>query len=122
MFPPIFTYVAASNAVKALIGSSPVRFYPFADAPQTVTKPYAVWQTVAGSPENYLGQVPDTDSYTTQIDVYSQASATQCRDIARAIRDAIEPHCHITRWGAEEREADTMLYRISFDAEWFVYR
>lgn len=121
MYPPIFAALAADSAVKALIGSNPVRAYPFGSAPQNVAIPYVVWQTVGGLPENYLNQRPDIDSFTLQIDCYA-ATASAARSVAEAVRDAIEMQCHIVSWRGEEKDPDTQRYRYSFDADWFVDR
>lgn len=121
MYPPIFAALSASIAVKALIGSNPVRGYPFGGAPQGVAMPYVVWQTVGGLPENYLGQRPDIDSFTLQIDCYA-ATASAARAVAAAVRDAVEAHAHIVAWRGEERDPETMHYRYSFDVDWFVHR
>lgn len=121
MTPSIFPLVAASSAVTALIGSSPVRFYLFGQAPQTVTKPYAVWQIVAGQPENYLGNTPDIDYAVIQIDAYGETAAS-ARAVYAALRDAIEPRAHITSFGGESRDEPTGLYRVSFDVSWFENR
>lgn len=121
MFAPIFQVCAANAAVIAVLGSSPVRFYPFGEAPQDGAKPYAVWQSIGGSPENYLGDVPDVDTFGLQIDCYAE-SAQQCRDIAQALRDAIEPHAHIVAWRGDSRDVATKLYRYSFDVDWIVTR
>jgi len=121
MFPPIFGVCAASNAVKALIGSSPVRLWPFAAAPQAPALPYVVWQLVGGSPENYLDRVPDADRYTLQVDVYA-TTVSAARNVAEALRDAIEPHAVITAWRGESRDPETKNYRYSFDIEWIVER
>lgn len=125
MFAPIFTVVAASSAVTAVLGTNPVRFWPFGDAPEKTESgyalPYAVWQTVSGSPENYINQVPDLDAYTIQVDVYG-LTGSSARAAAKALRDAIEPHAHIIAWRGESREKDTKLYRYSFDVDWFVPR
>ena len=64
MYPPVFATAVASPAVTALLGTNPTRLYLFGEAPQNVIKPYAVWQTVAGSPENYLGTLPDIDHWS----------------------------------------------------------
>jgi hypothetical protein len=125
VYPPIFPTVAASAAVKALIGSNPVRFYQFGQAPQNVQKPYAVWQRVFGAPENYLSNVPNIDSFTLQIDVYADGTPTgaqQVRDVAAAIRDAIEPVCHITSWLGESIDPDTQNHRFSMQLDWWVPR
>lgn len=121
MIAPIFKVCAASQAVIALIGSSPVRLYPFGLQDDNVVYPYVVWQNISGSPDNYLDKRPDADSYTLQVDVYADtvASATS---VATALRDAIEPHAYITRWGGQSRDPETKRYRYSFDVDWIVLR
>jgi hypothetical protein len=121
MYPPIFKVVSQAPAAAALLGNSPVRFWPFGEAEENAALPYAVWQTIAGSPENYLGDLPDMDGYTLQVDVYGSSIST-VQSAARAIRDALEPHAHIVAWRGESREQDTKLYRISFDVDWLVQR
>jgi len=125
MYPPVFPAVAASTAVKALLGSNPVRFYQFGLAPQNVQKPYAVWTRVFGAPENYLNSVPDIDVLSIQIDVYASpesSGANTARNVAVAIRDAIEPTCHITSWLGESIDPDTKNHRFSFQADYWVPR
>ena len=122
MYPPIFPIVAASSAAKALIGSNPVRFYQFGfNDTQPPQKPYAVWQRVGGSPENYVDKVPDIDSFSVQIDVYA-SSADQARAVAATLRDAIEPVAHITSWLGESRDPDTGNYRFTFISDWWTNR
>ena len=121
MYPPIFATCLADAGVTALIGSAPCRLYPYGEAPQGVAKPYATWQLVFGAPENYTSGLPDIDSHTVQVDVYA-ATATAARGAAEAIRDAIEPECHIVAWRIEGRDADTNNYRYSFDSDWWVDR
>lgn len=121
MIPPVFPPAYASAAVKALMGTSPCRLFPFGEAPQGVALPYAVWQIVGGGPENYLCQIPDIDDYTTQVDVYAD-TASAARAAADALRDAFEPVAYITRWGGELRDAETGHYRVTFDVEWMVSR
>ena len=121
MYPPIFATCKAAGAVTALIGTSPVRLYPFGEAPQGVAKPYAVWQTIGGAPENYIDCAPDIDSMTLQVDIYSTTAAS-CRAVAVAIRDAIEPVAHITSWRGESRDDETNHYRSSFDVDWWIQR
>lgn len=121
MIPSIFQHVLQYPAVLAALGSSPTRFYGFGEARQGVAPPYAVWQVVTGSPENYLDCPPDYDNTTIQIDVYghSEAAGADAIAAATALRDAIQNRAHITRWGGQQRERDTKLYRISFDVSWF---
>lgn len=121
MYAPIFAVCAADAAVLDALGPSPVRLYPFGEAPQDVVKPYAVWQMIGGTPENYLAGRPDADGFTLQVDVYG-ATATQVRAAAKAIRDAIELSAYIIRWGGETRDTGTKNYRYSFDVDWIVQR
>ena len=90
-------------------------------APQGVQRPYGVWQRIFGSPENYLGDTPDMDSFTVQIDVYA-SSADSARTVAAALRDAIEPVAHITSWLGESVDPDTKNNRFSFQADFWTPR
>lgn len=125
MFPPIFETVNVAP-VQALLktGSGPLRFFMFGMADQNTPTPYAVWQMVYGTPENYINQVPDVDSFGLQVDVYaSQAQgADVARQVAEALRDAIEPRAHITAWRGESRDPDTKDFVFTFEVDWIVNR
>jgi|SRR5688572_454557 len=121
MYPPIFSVCSADSAVLALLGSNPCRLYPFGEAPQGVLKPYAVWQSVGGGPENYLNQIPDMDLWSIQVDVYAD-TVDSARLAAQALRDAIEPVAHITSFNGDGRDPDTNNYRYSFSVDWWVPR
>lgn len=125
MIPPIFQYAAASTAVKAALGSKPVRFWPFDSSPQPGQAgyglPYAVWQLVYGSPSNYLGQVPDSDNTGIQVDAYAP-TATLARDAAIALRGALEPHGYVVSYTGESRDPPTGLYRVGFTVEFWTDR
>lgn len=125
MFPPLFATLNASSAVRAIFGTAPLRVYPFGDAPAKgqpgYAVPYAVFQTIYGSPENYLGEVPDMDGWGVQIDVYAE-SLSAARAGAQAIRDAIEPVAYVVAYNAELREPDTRLFRYSFDVAFLTSR
>ncbi|MCO5364807.1 DUF3168 domain-containing protein [Pseudomonas alliivorans] len=118
---PIFAVCAADPGVTALLGIEPTRLYPFGEAPEGVAKPYAVWQVITGSPENYLAGRPDIDGLTLQVDVYA-VSAGGARSVAEAISQAIELRAHVVRWGGENKDPETKLYRSSFDIDWLVPR
>lgn len=125
MFPPIAALIAGSASVKALIGTNPIRFWPFGQAQKNasgvVETPYVVWQTIYGPPENYLNRTPDIDNWGVQIDVYAD-TATSVRSVAKALRDVLEPHAHITGWRGESIDPDTNKYRYSFDVEFWTPR
>lgn len=121
MYPDIFQLASASAAVKAALGSNPVRFWPFGKAPQDESRPYALHQLIYGAPVNTLGCVPEADNFGVQVDVYAK-SVTDARSATRALRDAFEPHGHIVAWNGEFWEPATGLYRISFTVEFWTDR
>lgn len=121
MFPPLFSTLYASSAVKALLGTTPLRVYPFGEAPQGVTLPYAVYQSITGTPENYLGDVPDMDGYTVQLDVYG-STLTSSRAAASAIRVALESVSYITSLREPPRDSPTNHFRYSLDVSFFTPR
>lgn len=120
MFPPIFQTCINNAGVVAVLGAEP-RMYPHGEAPQGVSKPYAVYQNISGNPENYINQTPDADYNLIQIDIYSD-SVESCREVAVALRDAFEPIAHITAWGREDRDPDTNLLHFSFDINFITSR
>lgn len=121
MYPPIFAVCAASADVQQKLGTNPTRLFLFGQAPENVAKPYAVWQTITGSPYNQLSTLPDTDRYTLQVDVYG-VTVGSVRDAAEALRDAIQGVAHIVGWRGESRDKETQNYRYSFDVDWHVQR
>ncbi|MDI5890600.1 DUF3168 domain-containing protein [Halomonas rhizosphaerae] len=121
MQPPIFPVCAADPAVTAVLGAGPTRLWPFGEAPQGVALPYAVWRVITGAPENHLGDPPDIDSWTLQVDVYA-ATGSSATDVTEALRDAIEPHAHIVRWGDQDTDPATGNKHIGFDVSWYVSR
>lgn len=118
---PIFTCCASDSGVTALLGTDPLRIFMYGLAPQKIQKPYAVWQVIGGSPENYLSGRPDTERHALQIDVYAD-SASQARAALGSIEHAIELSCYVTRYGGESRDAETKSYRSSMDVDWHTYR
>lgn len=127
MNPPIFATVNIP-AVRALLktGTGPLRFYAWGMGPQPPAYPYAVWRFAAGAPENYLGDVPDIDDMSLQVNVYAAETDTQgaakCRQIAEALRDAVEQVAHITAWRGESRDPETRSYVYSFDVDFWTPR
>lgn len=83
--------------------------------------PYAVWQIVGGSPENYIDTVPDMDSHLIQIDVYAE-TVTVAASGAGVLRNALEHHAHIVSWRGASRDNATQHFRYSFDINFFTAR
>jgi hypothetical protein len=121
VYPPVFQYAVAHAPVLTALGTNPTRFWPFGKAPQDEPRPYAVHQLVYGTPENTLSCPPDIDLFGIQIDAYAK-SVTDARNVAAALRDAFEPHGHVTAWNGENWEANTGLYRVSFTVEFWTLR
>ena len=128
MFPPIYATCAADTSVVTLLSDSGglLRLFPAGEAPQTEARPYAVWQTIYGEPDNSLCCIPNTDLFGIQIDVYGP-TLDGVRSIASALRDAIEatPGALVVRYNGETREAGSRSdrhWRYSFDVEWRDYR
>lgn len=120
MIPPIYDIARNDTGVTALLGID-TRIYPWGEAPQGVEKPYAVWFTTSGTPENTLSCPPDMDLVGVQIDVYSDVAA-QTVLAANALRTAIESQAILTAFRNWPREEDTRLYRFQLDVDFFVER
>lgn len=125
MTPPIFAAVNVP-AVQALLktGSGPLRFYLFGMAPQDVAYPYAVWRQISGTPENYIGDRPDVDTFTLQVEVYANpAQGTEvARQVAQALSYAIEGHAYVTAWLGESIDPDTKNPTSKFQTDWLTNR
>lgn len=121
MYPPVFQVCAADSTVQSVLGTDPTRLWPFGEADPAPDYPYAVWQIVTGTPQNYLGQPPDVDSFGVQIDVYAK-TADDARAVAHALRSAIETSAYVTAYIGEFRDTITRNYRYSFAADWIVPR
>jgi len=118
MFPPVFQTAKNSPAVTALLQTGNIlRVFLFDEAQQNTPYPYAVWQIIGGIPENYLGDLPDLDNFTTQIDVYAN-SAAEAWAAGKALRDSFEKVAYITSWRGTTRDQETKKYRLSFDVDW----
>jgi len=121
MIPDIFPILAAASGVTALVGTNPVRVFPFAEAPQSSTLPYVTWAVFSGDPQNAMDSVPQVDVLGAQIDVWG-ATATSTLDVAAAVRDALEPHAHMVGIGNMSRDSETKTYRIRLDFDFFTER
>lgn len=121
MNPPVFTILNASAPVKSIFGTDPLRVFPFSHAPQNVERPYATYSVYNGVPENTLACTPDVDNMGTQIDVWSE-DAEDCLIAASSIRNALEPHAHMTGFQSAEWDEETGLYHSRMDFDFWVNR
>ncbi|TVP11804.1 DUF3168 domain-containing protein [Shewanella sp. KCT] len=116
---PLFTLCQADSDVKAILGEIPTRVYPFGQAPQGTTRPYATWQIISGSPYNQLADNAHTDSYSTQVDVYGETEA-QALMAAKAIISATASEAYVLSYNSNGRDKETDDYYYSFDLGWIV--
>lgn len=126
--PPVFAVALASSEVVALLGSNPMRFWPFGEAPRDANGvpsggvPYAVWQIQYGTPANTLSCPPDIDNVGVMVDVYAKTVAT-ARNVAQALSEAYEDaYHHVVSWNGEFIDEPTKLQRISFTVEFWTPR
>lgn len=117
--PNLFPLVSSSVAVKALIGSSPVRFYRHGSAPQGVALPYVTHRSISGIPQNNLSGMPLADDARVQISCWSNDPA-EIEVLANAVRAAIEPTWHIQNFSDGGRDPETMNFRIDMDVQVWV--
>lgn len=120
MIPPVVQEAKKSAALVALLGS-PFRFYAFGDAGQGVEPPYATYQIIGGSPENFLSNRPDADSFMIQIDCWDKTELGVI-NLATLMRYALETVCHITDYGPQGRDATTRNYRVTFTLDYKLKR
>ena len=120
MLPPVFQTLKASTAVKSIVGTNPPRIYRHGSAPQDTSNPYITWFALP-APENTLSEAPLVDRVAVQIDCWHQTDAG-VESLAVAVRDAIEPHAHMTATLADLREPETKLYRIALQFDWWLDR
>ena len=128
MYPPIYATCAADTGVATLLTDTDgrLRLFPFGEAPQHFSRPYAVWQIVYGGPDNSLSCIPNTDLFGVQIDVYGP-TADDVHAAAQVIRAALEATMQalVVRYNGQSKEpgaGNTRVYRYSFDIEWRCYR
>lgn len=118
---PVYSALLASNAVKALIGSNPMRAYGHGNAPQDVAKPYVTFQTISGSPTNNISENPDNDNSRIQVNCWS-TQESQAKQLCDAVRDALEVQTHIVFGPLDDYEPDTTLFRWLLHCEWWLPR
>lgn len=121
MYPPVFQLLRANARVIEILGDPP-RVYRRGYAPQGAPRaPYVTWLVVSGIPENTLSETPSKDRMTVQIDCWADKDK-DAEILAIAVRDALEPHAHMTGQPIDGRELETKLWRNSLDFDFFVDR
>jgi hypothetical protein len=122
MLPPIYTTLRASSDVVAIVGN---RIYRHGSAPQDVVSavPKVAYVTWFGmiDPENNLSGLPPMDRVVVQVDCWHPTDAGVVT-LATEVRDAIEPHAHMTGGPNDSKEPETGLYRMTLQFDWLLSR
>src|SRR5690606_41372263 len=108
MLPNVYSLITGDATAAAIVGN---HVYRHGMAPQDVALPYVTWFVPSAAMENTLSEQPKVDAYSVQVDVWSDSDAG-VEHAAKAVRNAIEPHHHMTLV-SNGRDPDTMRYRIS---------
>lgn len=118
MLPPVYKVLAASNDVRAIVGT---KIYRHGRAPQDVEDPRITWFAITVAPDNNLSDPPTIDKFPLQIDCWHQTDAG-VEKLAKAVRDAIEPHAHMISLPVDSRDDDSKLYRMTLQFDWWKSR
>lgn len=118
MLPPIYSTLRSSPAVVNIVAS---KIYRHGAAPQNCVAPYLTWSLVFGNPENTLSEPPQIDSLQLQVDCWHSKDAL-VEELAKAVRDALEPYAHMTGIPVDGQDPDTQLYRMSLQFDWWLSR
>lgn len=122
MTPDLFEIVAASTTCRQLLGTPPkMRFYEFGEVPQGCDKPYATWQMPSSAAVNYVNQNPDMDEQRIQVDVWALKQST-AKQVASALRTAIQDYAQETNAAQRPREATTRLFGFMLEFQFFTPR
>jgi hypothetical protein len=114
----IFPLLFASNDVKALMGSDPMRVYSFSQAPKDSAVPYVTYSVIGGQPQNEMDKSPSVDIASTQVDIWA-ATEEQSAACFEAIRDVLEEAAHMTSFSVVDIDPETKLYHRSMDFDFF---
>jgi hypothetical protein len=117
MTPDVRGTLLANSTVNTLTGGRVFQVV----ATQGSARPYIVWQIVSATPVNNISDPPEQDDQRIQIDIYANDQPI-CNQLAVAARDAIESVTHIVFGPWQDFEQDTKMYRVSFDAEYWLDR
>ena len=117
MIPPVYQLLAASPAVGAIVGD---RIGASGEVFANETRPYVTWQCISGFGELTLDRGRAAlDRVTVQVDCWHNTTAGR-RKLAEAVRAALEGDGVYTGLAADERDAETGLYRWGFQFDFIL--
>lgn len=110
MTPDLFPILNDSVQVRLLLGSNPLRVYPWHRAPQNPRKPYATYGVISATPQSALACPASLDNQIVQVDIWSETGES-CERCFEAIRNAVEGEVVLQSYSTPARDDDTELYR-----------
>lgn len=119
MYPSnVFALVNVAT-LQALLGS-PVRVYPFGEAPADAAKPYVTHQLVTAVPDNNVDDPPEIDDERVQFTIWADDSATtsgpaKAYQIAAALRLVLEDAGTVNTYQTLGRDLETGLFGYLID-------
>lgn len=113
---PFFAICSADATVTGLLGK---KIYPLR-APENVVRPYAVYRTVSGLPEEYVDKVPDYERQGLMVEVFAE-EYNEARAIAEAVENAVNPYSVITGFEDDFDDA-TLSYMAVLTLDWIINR
>jgi hypothetical protein len=120
MFPNLKELFLNDAATASLLGN-PIRVYGKGEAPAGVTNPYVTWQSIASVPEDNLSEITDIDNFSIQVDCFSKTE-TEVNALGQSVRNALSTVCQNVAVILDSRETETKLYRVAFQANYFLNR
>lgn len=117
MLWPVYSILHSVAAVTAFVDD---RIFEDVAEEGTVS-PYIVWQGIGGASENYLDERPGIDNGRVQVDCYHRTKRS-ARELALAVRNALELQAHQVGQPRTEFDATLELYRYSMDFSFWVNR
>lgn len=118
MFPRVYQTLRTSSVVLSLVST---RISRHGEIAQTETRPYITWQIVSGLPHDNLSDIPGSDFTTVQIDCYA-VDQTTVESLATGVRSALDLAMVVNRLVLTNRDPDTRLYRVGFEADFIERR
>lgn len=117
MMPPVYATLMADPTVAAMTGG---RIRQDVGNPDEGA-PYIVWRLLSATPELTTKRRAPADRCSISVDAFARDEAER-EALTAAARNALEPHGHILTIQSLGQDAETRLWRMTFDMDWFIAR
>ena len=117
MLPPVYATLIADPTVSSMTAG---RIWQDVGNPDEGA-PYIVWRLLTATPELTTHRRAPADRCSISVDVFARDEAER-EALTAAARNALEPHGHILTIQSLGQDAETRLWRMTFDMDWFIAR